>query len=113
MRLDAMLDSIWGVAMEDPQVIEQWVDKKRTIPDLDEEGRQYVYVVPSYAKLDAISKVLKLMERRARYLGLDHADNIAERQVAINEKMGQMLAQALPALIENPWADERSAGQGP
>jgi len=110
-RIDALFESLWGIAMEDPQLIEQWVDKKRTHPLLDEDGRQYVYVVPSLAKLEAISRALKLMERRSRYLGLDHADGIAERQLVINQKIGELLAEGIPAILEglNLTAKQKAA----
>lgn len=49
----------------------------------------------------ATATVLRIMERRARLLGLDHADGIAERAQLLDERMGELLvAGVLGALAE-------------
>jgi hypothetical protein len=81
-----MLESIWPVAIEDPEWVRQFADAKRVVPVHDDEGRAVVFIIPSDAKLEAIAKVIRLMERRARYLGLDHGDGLAERLTQLREQ---------------------------
>ena len=59
-RIDAMLESIWPVAIEDPEWVRQFADAKKLVPLRDEEGREVVFIIPSDAKLEAIAKVLRL-----------------------------------------------------
>ena len=39
------------------------------------------------------------MKRRSHYFGLDHADGIAERQLVINQKLGELLAEGIQAIL--------------
>jgi hypothetical protein len=45
-RIDAMLESIWPVATEDPKWIRQFADTKKVSPLHDDEGREVVFIVP-------------------------------------------------------------------
>lgn len=47
--------------------------------------------------LGAIDRLLKIMDRRSKYLGLDFLDGIAERHVEIQEAQLQILATVLRA----------------
>ena len=37
-RIDAMLESIWPIALENPEWIRQYMDRKKIVPLVDEEG---------------------------------------------------------------------------
>ncbi len=50
--------------------------------------------------LQATDRILRLQERRARYLGLDHADGIAERQVELAERQAELLAGVIRAILD-------------
>jgi hypothetical protein len=99
-RIDAMLDSIWPVAIEDPEWVRQYADAKKVVPLQDEEGREVVFIIPSFAKLEAIAKVIRLMERRARYLGLDHADGLAQRLTELREQESELMVQFMSSVME-------------
>jgi hypothetical protein len=45
--------------------------------------------------LKALDRLLRVFERRARLLGLDHADGLYERQVAADERMAASLEAAI------------------
>jgi hypothetical protein len=47
----------------------------------------------------AVDRVLSIMERRSKYLGLDHSDGIMERQTAIAEQQAQLLLVIVKAAI--------------
>lgn len=49
--------------------------------------------------LAAVDRVIRLMERRSRLLGLDHADGIAERQIELEEGKAQLVVQAFLAAL--------------
>src|SRR5215217_6797145 len=109
-RIDAMLDSVWPVAIEDPEWIRQFADAKKVVPLKDDEGREVVFIVPSYAKLEAIAKVIRLMERRARYMGLDHADGLAERLTQLREQESELMVQFMTSVMEEiELTDEQRA----
>jgi hypothetical protein len=99
-RIDAMLDSIWPIALEDPEWVRQFADAKKVVPLRDDEGREVVFVIPAQAKLDAIAKVIRLMERRARYLGLDHADGILDRLTQLREQESDLMVQFMQAVLD-------------
>jgi hypothetical protein len=99
-RIDAMLDSIWPIALEDPEWVRQFGDAKKVVPLRDDEGREVVFVIPAQAKLDAIAKVIRLMERRARYLGLDHADGILNRLTQLREQESDLMVQFMQAVLD-------------
>lgn len=46
-------------------------------------------------RLRAVDRMVRLMERRARLLGLDHADGIAERQLMLEAAQVRLLAVAV------------------
>lgn len=50
--------------------------------------------------LKAIDTVRRLMERRAALFGLDAAHDLAERELALAEKQGQLLAEGVLTLLE-------------
>lgn len=50
--------------------------------------------------LEAVDRVLRIMERRAMLLGLNHADGIAERQVRLAEAQGLLLAGAIKRILD-------------
>jgi hypothetical protein len=99
-RIDTMLESIWPVAVEDPEWVRQFADAKKVVPLHDDEGREVVFVIPSDAKLEAIAKIIRLMERRARYLGLDHADGLAERLTKLREQESELIVQFMTAVMD-------------
>lgn len=43
----------------------------------------------------AIASVLRIMERRARLLGLDHADGLAERKLNLDEQLAELFVVGL------------------
>lgn len=53
----------------------------------------------------AVRAALRIMERRARLFGLDHADGLAERQTELAEQQGQLLAEGVIALLANLGLD--------
>jgi hypothetical protein len=113
-RIDAMLESIWPVAIEDPEWVRQFVGAKKVVPLRDEEGREVVFIIPSDSKLEAIAKVLRLMERRARYLGLDHADDLAERLTKLREQESDLMVEFMTSVMEessSPKNSERSSNR--
>jgi hypothetical protein len=99
-RIDAMLESIWPVAIEDPEWVRQFADARKVVPLHDDEGREVVFVIPSDAKLEAIARVIRLMERRARYLGLDHADGLAERLTQLREQESELMVQFMSSVMD-------------
>jgi hypothetical protein len=48
----------------------------------------------------AMDRVIRL-DRRAKYLGLDFSDGIAERQVQLQEAQGALLADVIKAILED------------
>jgi len=48
----------------------------------------------------AVDAALKIMARRAKYLGLDFADGIAERHVELAEKQAMLIAGVMQAILE-------------
>lgn len=50
--------------------------------------------------LPSIDRVLRIMERRARLLGLDHSDGVAERQMRLNEQTGGMVVNVIARVLE-------------
>ncbi|MEU8040910.1 hypothetical protein [Streptosporangium sp. NPDC049078] len=50
--------------------------------------------------VQAVDRVLRIMERRARLIGLDHADGVAERQVRLQEQQGAMLADVIRGALD-------------
>jgi hypothetical protein len=99
-RIDAMLESIWPLATEDPEWVRQFADAKKVVPLHDDEGREVVFIVPSFAKLEAIAKIIRLMERRARYLGLDHADGLAQRLTELREQESELMVQFMTSVMD-------------
>jgi len=99
-RIDAMLDSIWPLAIEDAEWVRQFADAKKVVPVHDDDGREIVFIIPSDAKLDAIAKIIRLMERRARYLGLDHADGLAERLTQLREQESELMVQFMSSVMD-------------
>lgn len=51
-------------------------------------------------ELGAIDRVLRISERRARLIGLDHTDGIAERQMQLAEHQGRQLAQVIQRVLD-------------
>lgn len=49
--------------------------------------------------LGAVDRVLRIFERRARLLGLDHSDGIAERQTTLAEQQGQLLVMVIRGVL--------------
>lgn len=49
----------------------------------------------------AVDRVLAIMERRARLLGLDHSDGLAERQQRLQELQGMLVAKAVQAILDD------------
>lgn len=50
----------------------------------------------------AVTAALRIMERRARYLGLDFADGLYEREVTVAEKQAALLAGVIQATFDDP-----------
>ena len=50
--------------------------------------------------LAAVDRVLKISERRARLLGLDHADGIAERQLQLEQDKVRLVAVAFGRALD-------------
>lgn len=61
--------------------------------------------------LPALDRVLRVMERRAKLLGLDHADGIAERALALEADKVRLMAVAVGRMFDeldlNPEQRER------
>lgn len=53
-----------------------------------------------------LNAVLRIMERRAKLLGLDHADGIAERAQLLDERMGQLLVGGVIAALAELGLDQ-------
>jgi hypothetical protein len=51
--------------------------------------------------LPAVDRVLRVMERRARLLGLDHADGIAERALALEADKVRLVALAFGKALDS------------
>lgn len=49
----------------------------------------------------AVDRVLAIMERRARLLGLDHADGLAERQQRLDELRAALVVQAISGILDD------------
>lgn len=49
----------------------------------------------------AVDRVLSIMERRARLLGLDHADGLAERQQRLDELQAALVVRALTGILDD------------
>jgi hypothetical protein len=124
-RLDAMHGSLWPVAIGDLNIVPQWVGKgknrRRVIceeedpdePDHkhfeDEAGALQCWVIPDAAKLEAIEKCLKIMKRRADYLGLDFQHGLDERKQALEEQTAHTLAGVLGYILKamNPTPEQQ------
>ena len=62
----------------------------------------------------AIASVIRLMDRRARYLGLDFQDGIAERQIALAESQAGLLVTIIQAVLGDlNLSEEQQALVGP
>lgn len=110
-RIDAMVDSLWPVAMGDPDLIRQFLDTAKLMPMRDDSAAEVVYVISPLAKLQAIDKMIKLMERRSRFLGLDHADGLMERAVQLEEAKMGLLVELLDAAIDKTSLPAQQASQ--
>src|SRR5690349_2835029 len=42
-RIDAMVDSLWPVAMGDVELVRQFIDSKKMVPLRDDDGAELVY----------------------------------------------------------------------
>lgn len=62
--------------------------------------------------LAAVDRVLRIMERRSRLLGLDHADGIAERALAIEAGKVRLMAMALGRMFDALELDEEQRQRG-
>lgn len=62
--------------------------------------------------LAAVASVLKISERRARLLGLDHSDGIAERQLALEEGKIRLIAAALDKVFDSLELDGEQRREG-
>lgn len=98
-RLDAMTASLWPIAMGDLDLVRQFIDAKKTMPLRDDSAREIVYIIPSLAKLEAIEKCLKLMKRRADYLGLDFQHGLDARRQALEEEKVTLFADAIMGVL--------------
>jgi hypothetical protein len=101
-RTVAMIRALWPIAMGDLDLVPQWIgfgDNRR--PATDPDGKQYVYVVPTMAMLEAQKMVQKHDKTLRDLYGTDHAHGIAERQVQLQEKQVDFLEQLIQALMES------------
>lgn len=55
----------------------------------------------------AVDRVLAIMQRRARLLGLDHADGLAERQTRLDELHAALVVQAITGILEDLQLTEK------
>lgn len=118
-RLDAMTGTLWPMAMGDLSIVPQFYKEgKKLLPvECDEEpdpddsshkhmsldgGPQRCYVMPSMAKLEAIEKCLKLMKRRADYLGLDFSHGLDARMVELLEQQAKAWIDVFQGIFEDP-----------
>ena len=62
--------------------------------------------------LAAVDRVLRISERRARLLGLDHSDGIAERQLHLEQEKVRLVAVAVGRMFDalELTAEQREAG---
>lgn len=62
--------------------------------------------------LGAFDRVIKVMERRARLLGLDHADGIAERALALEADKVRLMAVAVGRVFDSLGLTEEQRTTG-
>lgn len=124
-RLDALGASLWPIAMGDINIVPQWEgkgkDAKRVTcheddpdePDhkhyVDQAGAEVCWVIPDMAKLQAIDQCMKLMKRRADYLGLDFQHGLDARKQALDEQLVHILGDVIGAVIKamQPSAEQQ------
>lgn len=101
-RTEAMLESVWGLATNQPEVALQYVGKGAEREPLlsPETGEHIAYVIPPKHLLESQQNVIKLLERRAKYGGLDHSDKMAERQVQLQEQQVELFAMGVRAVLD-------------
>lgn len=59
-----------------------------------------VWTAAMRGNLGAVDRVLRIMERRSRLLGLDHADGVAERLVQIEADKVRLIAVAFGKVLD-------------
>lgn len=60
-----------------------------------------VWAAAMRGDLKAIDRILRIAERRARLMGLDHTDGIAERQVRLQEEQGALIAHVISKVLDS------------
>lgn len=60
-----------------------------------------VWAAAMRGNLGAVDRVLRISERRARLLGLDHADGIAERMVQLEADKVRLIALAVGKMLDS------------
>jgi len=110
-RTEAMIEAVWPFATNDIDKALQYIGKgkdKQPLmcdPNDGEEHRhnesgQVCWVLPSQAMISGQQNVIKLLERRAKYGGLDHSDKMAERQVQLQEQQVELFAMGVRAVLD-------------
>ena len=66
-----------------------------------EEAHRAIWPLVKKGDKDAFANWLKLEERRARLLGLDHSDKVAEARLAIEAAKLDLLANALARALDD------------
>lgn len=101
-RTEAMLEAVWGLATNQPEVALQYTGKGADREPLlsPETGEHIAYVIPAKHLIESQQNVIKLLERRAKYGGLDHSDKMAERQVQLQESQVELFAMGIRAVLD-------------
>lgn len=110
-RTNAMISSLWPVAMGDLDLIPQWIGKgKNRRPVTDPDGKQYVYVIPSLAKLSAISECQKLDKTLRDMYGTDFQHGLDERKQKLEEERKREAIEIIKGFMaEIGLTDEQQA----
>jgi len=83
------------------RTLQQPADEIRTLEqDRLDKLLTAVWSAAMRGNLGAVDRALRISERRSRLLGLDFADGLAARQVALAEEQGALLASGLGWLVQ-------------
>lgn len=77
-----------------------------------DELQTAVYAKALRGDVRAVREVLRIMERRARLFGLDHADGIAERTLQLEQDKVRLVAVALFKVFDELGLDEEQRKVG-
>lgn len=121
-RIDAMVASLWPIAMSDLSIVPQFegmgknrrpvrcFDEDPDEPDHqhfeNESGVVQCYVIPDFAKLQAIDQCVKLGKRQADIHGTDFQHGLDARKQKLDEEQAKAILGIMQGIKKRLGLDE-------